>query len=241
MSFLSKIFKNNEEVQELENEISSLKKEIIQLKVEIEKKNKLINSNATKVVESAPPVVETKPKGDYSKQWELMEKNLRNLQEENRKLKASLLQVHSIIPNDEWTYSYLVDLHVFYSGNKFVSIREILAEHDIKYLQEIQEEMFSTILKDEKHVEEALKKYNNYKKGIIDWEVKTFLLKGDKITKPYQKYRKLLNILSDKNIEFMKDLEKFDFKTLSEFGFSDEDINIFEQKYLDYNSERKIK
>ncbi|WP_407537637.1 hypothetical protein [Cetobacterium somerae] len=70
--------------------------------------------------------------------------------------------------------------------------------------------------------------------------MKTFLMKGDKVTKIYQKSRKFLNILSEQNIEFMVDLESFDFQSLNEFGFSQEDIDAFKQKYESYNAERKI-
>ncbi|MGL5663751.1 MAG: hypothetical protein ACRCW8_08240, partial [Cetobacterium sp.] len=140
----------------------------------------------------------------------------------------------------QWQYSFLVDLHYFYSANKFVSIREKLLESGIKYLQEINEEMFSTLLKEDRYVQEGLQKFLDYKKGIIDWDVKTFLMKGDKVTKIYQKSRKFLNILSEQNIEFMVDLESFDFQSLNDFGFTQEDIDAFKQKYESYNAERKI-
>ena len=151
-----------------------------------------------------------------------------------------LIKLNKILPKQQWQYSFLVDLHYFYSSNKFVKIREKLLESGVKYLQEIKEEMFSTLLKEERYVQEGLQKFLDYKKGIIDWEVKTFLMKGDKVTKIYQKSRKFLNILSEQNIEFMVDLESFDFQSLNKFEFSQEEIDNFKQKYESYNTERKI-
>ncbi len=230
MSFLFKLF-NNKNIKELEKINLTLSEKLQNLQKELEEKEVLISNYSS---------LQSKPNTDYSKQWQLMEKNLRNLQEENRMLKENFIKLNRIIPKQQWQYSFLVDLHYFYSANKFVSIREKLLESGIKYLQEINEEMFSTLLKEDRYVQEGLQKFLDYKKGIIDWDVKTFLMKGDKVTKIYQKSRKFLNILSEQNIEFMVDLESFDFQSLNEFGFSQEDIDAFKQKYESYNAERKI-
>lgn len=230
MSFLFKLF-NNKNIKELEKINLTLSEKLQNLQKELEEKEVLISNYSS---------LQSKPNTDYSKQWQLMEKNLRNLQEENRMLKENFVKLNRIIPKQQWQYSFLVDLHYFYSANKFVSIREKLLESGVKYLQEINEEMFSTLLKEDRYVQEGLQKFLDYKKGIIDWDVKTFLMKGDKVTKIYQKSRKFLNILSEQNIEFMVDLESFDFQSLNEFGFSQEDIDAFKQKYESYNAERKI-
>ncbi|MHA4989834.1 hypothetical protein [Cetobacterium somerae] len=230
MSFLFKLF-NNKNIKELEKINLTLSEKLQNLQKELEEKEVLISNYSS---------LQSKPNTDYSKQWQLMEKNLRNLQEENRMLKENFIKLNRIIPKQQWQYSFLVDLHYFYSANKFVSIREKLLESGVKYLQEINEDMFSTLLKEDRYVQEGLQKFLDYKKGIIDWDVKTFLMKGDKVTKIYQKSRKFLNILSEQNIEFMIDLESFDFQSLNEFGFSQEDIDAFKQKYESYNAERKI-
>lgn len=230
MSFLFKLF-NNKNIKELEKINLTLSEKLQNLQKELEEKEVLISNYSS---------LQSKPNTDYSKQWQLMEKNLRNLQEENRMLKENFIKLNRIIPKQQWQYSFLVDLHYFYSANKFVSIREKLLESGVKYLQEINEEMFSTLLKEDRYVQEGLQKFLDYKNGIIDWDVKTFLMKGDKVTKIYQKSRKFLNILSEQNIEFMIDLESFDFQSLNEFGFSQEDIDAFKQKYESYNAERKI-
>ena len=230
MSFLFKLF-NNKNIKELEKINLTLSEKLQNLQKELEEKEVLISNYSS---------LQSKPNTDYSKQWQLMEKNLRNLQEENRMLKENFIKLNRIIPKQQWQYSFLVDLHHFYSANKFVSIREKLFESGIKYLQDINEEMFSTILKEDRYVQEGLQKFLDYKNGIIDWDVKTFLIKGDRVTRIYQKSRKFLNILSEKNIEFMVELESFDFQSLSEFGFSQDDIDAFKQKYESYNAERKI-
>lgn len=230
MSFLFKLF-NNKNIKELEKINLTLSEKLQNLQKELEEKEVLISNYSS---------LQSKPNTDYSKQWQLMEKNLRNLQEENKVLKEHLMKLNKIIPTQQWQYSFLVDLHHFYSTNKFIGIREKLNECGIKYIQEITEELFSTVLKEDRYVQEGLQKFLDYKNGTIDWDVKTFLLKGDKVTKIYQKSRKFLNILAEKNIEFMIDLEAFNFSSLKEYGFSDEDISNFKEKYESYNTERKI-
>ncbi|MGL5983347.1 MAG: hypothetical protein ACRCZR_08465 [Cetobacterium sp.] len=230
MHFLNKIF-NNKNIVELEKKNSNLNYELKLLQKKLEEKEVLINKYSSS---------QSKSSDDYSKQWQLMEKNLRNLLEENRTLKEHLINLNKIIPKQQWQYSFLVDIQLFFSANKYLYIKEKLIESGIKYLQDITEEMFSGILKDERFVDEALQKFLAYKRGTLDWEVKTFLLKGDKVTKIYQKSRKFLNILSEKNIEFMVDLENFNFNSLLGFGFSEEDVNNFKQIYESYNTERKI-
>lgn len=231
MSFLSKLF-NGKDIKELEEVNLSLSETINNLKEELNAKSTIINAHTSDKKSEV---------NNYRKQWELMEKNLRNLQQENLLLKNTLTHINSIIPKDEWSFIYLVDLHIFYSTNKFINIREKLLENNIIYLQDISSDLFTTLLINEKHCAEAAKKYQDYKKGIIEWEVKTLLLKGDRVTKIYQKSRKLLNILSDHNIEFMRDLDTFNFQSLQSYEFSQNEIELFKEKYNTYNSERKIK
>lgn len=231
MGFLSKLF-NSKDIQKLEDLNLSLSETIDNLKQELNEKSTIINTQVS---------TKNSEVNNYKKQWELMEKNLRNLQKENTLLKDTLTHVNSIIPKDEWSFIYLVDLHIFYSTNKFINIREKLLENNVLYLQDITSDLFENLLIDDKHCSDAAKKFNDYQNGIIEWEVKTLLLKGDRVTKIYQKSRKLLNILSDKNIEFMRDLDSFNFQSLDTYGFNQKDIDLFKEKYNIYNSERKIK
>lgn len=230
MSFLFKLF-NNKSIEEFEDRNMLLKKQLLFLQEQLKEKDTLIEAHLSK------KKIETI---DYTKQWQVMEKNLRNLQNENKKLISTFIKLNKIIPKEQWKYSYKVELHYFYSSNKFVSIREKLQNLGIEYLQDINEQLFTTELKNERYVEEGYQKFLDYKHGIIEWNIKTLLIKGDKVTKIYQKYRKFLNILSNQNIEFMIELESFDFQTLINFDFTQENIDMLKQKYEKYNNERKI-
>ncbi|MGL4989492.1 MAG: hypothetical protein ACRC5F_09705, partial [Cetobacterium sp.] len=127
MSFLNKIF-SNKNVIELEKMNSNLNYELKLLQKKLEEKEVLINKYSSS---------QSKSTDDYSKQWQLMEKNLRNLLEENKNLKEHLTHLNKIIPKQQWQYSFLVDIQLFFSANKFLYIKEKLIESGIKYLQDI--------------------------------------------------------------------------------------------------------
>lgn len=230
MGLFNKLF-YSKNIKELEQLNLSLLKKLSYLQEELVKKNDLINNISIKKNNS---------KSDYSKQWILMEKNLRNLQEENRNLKDKIERSNKILPNYQWKYSYKIDINTFFSSNKYSKIRDIFLEKGVVFLQDINEEMFKNFFKNEKFIKDAYSKFINYKNNKIDWEIKTHLIKGDKVTKIFQKYRKFLNILAENNIEFMIDLDKFNFQKLINYGFSQEEIESFKSIYKTYNSEKKL-
>lgn len=230
MGFFNKLF-NNQNIKELEQLNLSLIKKLSYLQKELDEKNSLIDSISSKKTES---------KSDYSKQWQIMEKNLRNLQDENRILKENLLKMDKIIPSEQWKYSFLVDVKTFFSAAKYTKLRVIFEEKNIIFLKDIQDSMFEEFFGNERFAKDAHIRFSNYKKGKIDWDIKTYLIKGDKVSKIFSKHRKFLNILSENNIEFMIDLENFDFQKLKKFGFNKKEIEYLNSIYETYISERKI-
>ncbi len=105
---------------------------------------------------------------------------------------------------------------------------------DISYVHQLDESLFSRELKDFKYLEEALQKYLKFKSEVYDWNTKTILLKGEKISKVYSKFRKFISITSSYNLEYMVDLEDFDFKVLAAHDFSRKDINLLINIYKNY-------
>lgn len=82
-----------------------------------------------------------------------------------------------------------------------------------------------------------LQKFQNLE---INWEIKTYLLNGEKISKIYMKYRKFTNILLNENIEFMSQLENYNFDKLINQGFLIDDILKLKEIFLEYKSKYKI-
>lgn len=242
MSFLFKFF-NKSKLQELEAHNESLNKQISYLESIIKEKDLIVKDLHSKEKSNSvktSTVKEIKSNIEYSKQWGLIEKNLRNLQLENNNLKQQIKNFEKILPKEQMKFSFLVEIQNFYSSNKFSEIKEKFSENNIQFLQNIETDMFSTFLKGLPHADEALKKYLDFTNNIIEWDIKISLLKGDRVNKIYPKNRKFLNFLSDNNIEFMIELENFDFTTLVNHGFKNSDIDLFKEKKELYFKERKI-
>ena len=75
----------------------------------------------------------------------------------------------------------------------------------------------------------------------MNWEIKTNLLKGEKITKVYVKHRKLVNILNEKAISYMGELNYEVFESLLEAGYTQEEIKVFKDIYDDYEKKYLVK
>ena len=116
-----------------------------------------------------------------------------------------------------------------------------IIDKGIIYLQDLTLETFDLLSQDIKNITEGKNRFQKYlTKEFIEWEVVTYLNKGERVSKVYNKSRKLTNIFSENDIEFMEDLVKFNFSNLIDFGFKDEQINEFILKRDEYYHERRV-
>jgi hypothetical protein len=96
-----------------------------------------------------------------------------------------------------------------------------IVNNGIVYLQDLTLEFFDTLSQDIKNLEEGKIRFQKFlTKEFIEWEVVTYLNKGERVSKLYSKSRKLVNIFIENDIEFMEDLINFDFSKLVDLGFS---------------------
>ena len=127
------------------------------------------------------------------------------------------------------------------SSSKKVQTAHTGTTRSIIYLQDLTLETFDLLSQDIKNITEGKNRFQKYlTKEFIEWEVVTYLNKGERVSKVYNKSRKLTNIFSENDIEFMEDLVKFNFSNLIDFGFKDEQINEFILKRDEYYHERRV-
>ena len=222
--------KNNEEeerllkkIEELEQIILRKDKEISDLINELDK----INQNTTT------------NNNLNSKQLELIEKNIKDTKEENERLKQTIDE-YNLATKKEKRY-YKVDIEKFFSASRFKELANAIIDKGIIYLQDLTLETFDLLSQDIKNITEGKNRFQKYlTKEFIEWEVVTYLNKGERVSKVYNKSRKLTNIFSENDIEFMEDLVKFNFSNLIDFGFKDEQINEFILKRDEYYHERRV-
>ncbi|MBM6822012.1 hypothetical protein [Fusobacterium mortiferum] len=222
--------KNNEEeerllkkIEELEQIILRKDKEISDLINELDK----INQNTTT------------NNNLNSKQLELIEKNIKDTKEENERFKQTIDEYN--LSSKKEKHYYKVDIEKFFSASRFKELANAIIDKGIIYLQDLTLETFDLLSQDIKNITEGKNRFQKYlMKEFIEWEVVTYLNKGERVSKVYNKSRKLTNIFSENDIEFMEDLVKFNFSNLIDFGFKDEQINEFILKRDEYYHERRV-
>ncbi|WP_241761727.1 hypothetical protein, partial [Fusobacterium nucleatum] len=175
------------------------------------------------------------------KQLEIFEKNLKQKTEIAQKGEGyrDLLLSYRINP-EKSQYKYKVELRNFYSSKKFQEILNIFSEKNILFVNDIKEEDFNDIPKETKNLDEAKQRFLDFKSGKFDWDIATFINRGEKLSKIYSKSKKLVTVFSDLYLEYMDDIVNFDFMSLKSYGFKTPQIEEFIQKRDEYYKESRI-
>ena len=179
-------------IEELEQTIARKDKEISDLINELDRVNQSIPNTNTNT-------------NLNSKQLELIEKNIKDTKEENDRLKQVIDEYN--LSSKKEKYYYKVDIEKFYSAARFKELANTIVNNGIVYLQDLTLEFFDTLSQDIKNLEEGKIRFQKFlTKEFIEWEVVTYLNKGERVSKLYSKSRKLVNIFIENDIEFMEDL-----------------------------------
>ena len=213
-------------IEELEQTIARKDKEISDLINELDRVNQSIPNTNTNT-------------NLNSKQLELIEKNIKDTKEENDRLKQVIDEYN--LSSKKEKYYYKVDIEKFYSAARFKELANTIVNNGIVYLQDLTLEFFDTLSQDIKNLEEGKIRFQKFlTKEFIEWEVVTYLNKGERVSKLYSKSRKLVNTFIENDIEFMEDLINFDFSKLVDLGFKDSQIEEFILKRDEYYQERRV-
>jgi hypothetical protein len=136
---------------------------------------------------------------------------------------------------------YKLPIEELFSKSKFSEIKNALLEMGISLVEELKEKSLLEFLGEGiKNIDLGSRILEDYFSGKTSWEVKTHLCKGEKLSKIFNRQRKLLNYFSDNYMEFASDIDDFDFNILTEEGFSKEHLEKFKETLNEYNKQRKI-
>ncbi|MFK4784902.1 hypothetical protein [Fusobacterium sp. MFO224] len=194
------------------------------------------------------------------KQVHIMEKNLKSSRETNTILEQEVINLRKEIKvleekisldniqfNDIYknlinnNFIYKLEIDNFFKTVKFEEVRNFLKNNNILFLQDIETLPSLEELLKIKNGTLALKKYEKLKKGIIPWDLRVFLCKGEKIQRIYKNKRKFITYLNEHDIEFMDDMNNFDFESLIvKGGFSKKSVEEFQALTNDYFNEFKL-
>ncbi|WP_427171138.1 hypothetical protein KST23_01730 [Fusobacterium nucleatum] len=219
------LFKEKEEkylkqIEELQYKLKKKEHEILQLKYDLE------------------VVTEERDNRLSGKQLEIFERNLKQNVESSKKYKELLISYR--INPEKNQYQYKVELRNFYSEKKFQEVFTLLDEKNILFVNNLKEDDFNDIPKETKNFDDAKQKFLDFKNGKINWDIVTFINKGEKLAKIYSKSKKLVTVFSDLYLEFMDDIVNFDFLSLKSYGFKTPQIEEFIQKRDEYYKEHRI-
>ena len=219
------LFKEKEEkylkqIEDLQNKLKKQEDEILQLKYDIE------------------VITQERDNRVSGKQLEIFERNLKQNIENSKKYRNILLS-YNLNP-EKIQYKYKVELKYFYSEKKFDEILSILNEKNIIFVNNLKEEDFNDIPSETKNLDKAKQRFLDYKNEKFDWNIVTFIKKGEKLSKIYSKSKKLMTVFSDLYLEFMDDIANFDFLSLKSYGFKTPQIEEFIQKRDEYYKEYRI-
>lgn len=230
---ISSLFKSKK-VVEAEKDQKIMEKEIKRLSLEIVKKDGFLKCKNDLFISK-----EKAGKKVYD--WEKMGDELKKYHEENIALKKELEKINKILSIDCVENHYLIKIEKFLSEIRFSESVNNLKLNGVLYVQCLNDYIIESLVEDEKLRSEILKRYKNFLNGIMNWELKTNLLKGEKITKIYSKYRKVINILNEKTICYMDELNHDILDRLVESGYSQEEIKILKDIYDDYEKKYLVK
>lgn len=232
-TMISSLFKSKK-VVEAEKDQKIMEKEIKRLSLEIVKKDGFLKCKNDLFISK-----EKAGKKVYD--WEKMGDELKKYHEENIALKKELEKINKILSIDCVENHYLIKIEKFLSEIRFSESVNNLKLNGVLYVQCLNDYIIESLVEDEKLRSEILKRYKNFLNGIMNWELKTNLLKGEKITKIYSKYRKVINILNEKTICYMDELNHDILDRLVESGYSQEEIKILKDIYDDYEKKYLVK
>lgn len=231
-------FFKSKKIKELETEFNSLQNQIYDLKNNIRKKDGFLKCKNKIFTSREKSLKDNDASEKYN--WQEIEENLKKLYNENQILKKNLKHIECLFPLTQIKHSYLIPIQKYFVEIRYKNIVSKWLEKDIKYIQQLNETKIDE-LDVKKYIKDELKiKYLNFLDYKIKWDIKTYLIKGEKLSILYKHQRKFLNILSKKNIEYVGDLDGFDFQMLKDNNFSNTEINSIKTIYLNYISANRV-
>ncbi|MGL5413948.1 hypothetical protein [Cetobacterium sp.] len=223
---LGKLFKSKKESElMLKNEMLEI--EIKKLKNEIRKKDGFLKCKNSLFIEK-----DNEKKQE--KNWKEIETKLKKYYTENNELRETIKKSEKIISISHLKFNYLIQIERYLYEARFKEPAEILKNKGYKFVQNLNEYVIEHLSMEDTLKLELKKKFERFQKLEIAWEIKTQLLKGEKLSKIYSKHRKFTNLMINENKEFISDLDGYNFDILVNKGFSLDDVEELKRIYQDY-------
>lgn len=227
-----KLFKSKKK-SELILKRKMLEIEIEKLKNEIRKKNGFLKCKNSLFLEKDR-------EKKQEKSWQEIEVKLKKYYIENNELKEIIKRSENVISISYLKFNYLIQIEKYLYEARFKELIGMLKKKEYKFVQDLNEYAIENLSIEDILKLELKKKFEKFQKLEITWEIKTQLLKGEKLSKLYVKHRKFINVMINENKEFISDLDGYTFDILINKGFSFDEIKELKKIYQDYISKYRI-
>ena len=236
--------KEKEEISNLNSQINSLEEQI--------KQSKIKEAKFENIIEKKDLEIRKISKSPHDKQFEKITLEFDKVMRENTTLKQlndSLKGINfklveennKIIKEGDPRYKVLIkDL---YSARKHDEFKRSCEIFSLIYVEDLKNFDFDRLIKEGRSktkVKNAKDQYLKFKNGDFSSEIKEYIIYGHRISKVFFRYRSFVSYLINLKIEYLYQLDKFDFTKLVGENFTSIQIKKFNEKLKEYNDLRKI-
>lgn len=246
-------------------EIDNLNIRISELEEDNEKLRSL-EADLRRVVEEKNTEIKKVGSSPHDKQLGVVTRAFDKLTGENTKLKLEVVELKATIStlnktkedlskkitdlkNDKSSnsskkkISYKVLIKDLFSDRKHDEFRKLCKAKNLIFTSQLDDLDFNELVRQGASKTKTLNaehEYLRFKKGEFTSEIERYMVYGDSVSKVFFRYRSFVVYLTDSNIEYVSELDTFDFSTLDHDKFTDSQINKLAEKLTEYNALRKI-
>lgn len=154
---------------------------------------------------------------------------------QNNLLNSSALSATPVYTSlEELQINYKLTIADFFSERKFESFKKTCEHKRIFYVEELKNLDFSALKLTKTKIENAKMRYQDYLDKNFDEATVLYLQHGDQISKVFFRYRSFVRYCQNNDLNYISELENFDFNSLTEHEFSLSQIDKLLKKYNEY-------
>lgn len=233
----------NEVIRRKDSKINKLYSEIEGLQEKLEEKgnNIKIDRNLLEKLEQELKNRDYKIRDLEEKNKEIEERN-KNLEEKtielSRDISVDLVEEKEIDPD---FINYRLLISDYYEARKYESFKKACENLGLVYVDDLEKLDFDRLPITDTKIKNARHYFDEYKKGEYDIDIKTYMIKGEKINKVFFRFRSFVKFCKKNNYNYMIDLDRLDFKSLLNHKFTEEQIDKLRAKLDEYNEIKRVK
>ena len=233
----------NEVIRRKDSKINKLYAEIEDLQEKLQEKG-----NSIKIDKNILEKLEQELKNrdyrikDLEEKYRGMEERNKDLEEKtkeiSRDISVEMVEEKEIDPD---FINYKLLIADYYEARKYESFKKACENLGLIYVDDLEKLDFDSLPITDTKIKNARHYFDEYKKGEYDIDIKTYMIKGEKINKVFFRFRSFVKFCKKNNYNYMIELDKLDFNLLLNHNFNEEQIDKLKAKLEEYNEIKRVK